>query len=82
MLDFVKDMDTQKVRHVMMASFTKRIYVFILSLFEGIYINFNIFIGNPDKNIIYKIENYLNPMILLKRLKFIYQFCIKMERDE
>ena len=35
MLDFVKDMDTLKVRHVMMASFTKRIYIFILSLFEG-----------------------------------------------
>ena len=35
MYDFVKDIDTLKVHHVMMASFTKRIYIFILSLFEG-----------------------------------------------
>ena len=48
MLEFVKDMNTLKIKHAMMAEFTIKIYIFILSLFEG----------NQDKNIINKIESY------------------------
>ena len=68
MFELIKDdSDSFNISHLKLVPFTKRIYIFILSLFEG----------NQDIDIIDKIENYLNPSLLLKRLKYIYKYIIK-----
>lgn len=67
MFELIKDDEILEIHHFKLVPFTKRIYIFILSLFEG----------NKDSLIINKIENHLNPSLLLKRLKFIYKYIIK-----
>jgi len=72
MFNMIKDCGTSDIHsltiaHLTLAPFTKKIYLFIISLFEG----------SQDDTIIQRILNYLNPTLLLKRLKFIYKYIIK-----
>lgn len=60
------------VENIMFATFTKRIYVFLLSLFEA----------NKDEYIIAKIGQYINPEFLLSRLEFIYWNIIKPSKND
>lgn len=55
-----------------MASFTYRIIIFLLSIFEG----------SSDENVIKQVENFVNPVILLRRLEFIYMNIVKPRSRE
>jgi len=66
----IQKMKKLKVRDVNMASFTKRIYIFLLSLFEG----------NQDPELINDIQSFLDPIVLIKRLIFIYKNIVKKPR--
>ena len=65
-IDF-KSFSILRVRDMNMASFTKRLYVFLISLFEG----------SSDPHLLKKVENFIDPEILIKRLIFIYNTAIK-----
>lgn len=54
---------TVRLKDLRKSSFTKRIYIFLLSLFEGI---------DKDQPIIDKVQNFLQPQALFKRLMYIY----------
>ena len=50
---------------------TKLIYIFISSLFES----------NPDSYILDKVEMYLKPQLLIKRLMYLYENIIKNDKQ-
>ena len=52
-----------RARDVAMGSYTKRIYIFLLSMFEG----------SDDPELLEKIQSFIDPLVLFKRLMFIYK---------
>ena len=67
-----KSFDILEVSDLEKASFTKRIYIFLVSLFEG----------SEDPSILYKVQNFIDPIVLLKRLMFIYNNINKYDRKK
>ena len=55
-----------------MSGFTKRIYVFLLALFEG----------TSDNYVLDRTENYLNCHVMLQRLIYIYYNVMRLSRKE
>lgn len=61
-----------KIEDLRMACFTKRIVVFLLSIFEG----------SQDDHVLNQVINFVNPIILLRRLEFIYNNIVRLKPKE
>jgi len=61
-----------RVRDVAMGSYTKRIYIFLLSMFEG----------SDDIELLEKIQSFIDPLVLFKRLMYIYKNVVSESKND